>query len=390
MPRVKCPKCSKDETILKDGFVRGVQRYFCKECDYRFTLFKKKLRMASQTTKRHQTTIIDIAKAAGISVSTVSRALKNHPDISVQTKAVVKQIAKEMDYQPNLIAQSLNSRETHTLGVIVPDIENPFFASILSSIQHTASVSGYKVMICQSNESHKAEVEHVQMLMTNWVDGLLICHSKETVSFEHIKLQLKKGIPIIHFDRVCEEVDTPKVLLDDINGAEQITEHLIQQGCNKIAVIAGPKHLLITRRRLQGYQNALQKHQIIFNQDLIAYTDFTKKSIHVALNTFLGFTTKPDAIFCISDSSAIHTILYLKSQKIKIPEQICVAGFGNDHIGEVIEPGLTSFDLHSSKVGQAAVELFFDKVINGDNLVDKVRHIKGELIIRSSSLRIKR
>jgi len=387
MPRVKCPRCSKVETVFKDGFIRGVQRYECKACDYHFTLFKKKLFTSEQSKKNHQTTIIDIAKAGGVSYSTVSRALRDHADISEQTKNMVKQIAKEMDYQPNLIAQSLNSRETHTIGVIIPDLENPFFASILSGIQNRASESGYKIMICQSKESQKTEIENVQTLMTNWIDGLLICHSKETTSFDHIKLQLKKNIPIVHFDRVCEEVNTPKVLLDDIHGAEEVTAHLIEQGCRRIAIIAGPEHLFITKRRLQGYKKALSTHALPIEDELIAYTDFTKNAIHQSLDRLLAANPLPDAFFCISDSSAIHTMMYLKSKKIKIPQQICVAGFGNDHIGEVIEPALTSYNLHAVKVGETAVKLFFDRIINDNEAVPKVKTIKGELIIRSSTLK---
>lgn len=386
MPRVKCPRCNKVETVFRDGFIRGVQRYECKACDYHFTLFKKKM-MVQQTKKNHQTTIVDIAKAGGISYSTVSRALRDHPDISEQTKSLVNQLAKEMDYRPNLVAQSLNSRETHTIGVIIPDLENPFFASILSGIQHRASESGYKVMICQSKESHKMEIENVQTLMTNWIDGLLICHSKETTSFDHLKLQLGKNIPIIHFDRVCEELDTPKVLLDDISGAEQVTQHLIEQNCRNIAIIAGPEHLFITKRRLIGYKNALATHQIPIDNSLIAYTDFSKSAIRQAVEQLVTAKTVPDAIFCISDSSAIHTMMYLKEKKISIPQQISVAGFGNDHIGEVIEPTLTSYNPHSIKVGEAAVKLFFDRLINGNTAPGKTKTIKGELVIRNSTLK---
>lgn len=386
MARVKCPKCSKEETVLKAGFIRGLQRYFCKECDYHFTLFKKKSLPPVVPRKSHQTTIIDVAKAIGISVSTVSRALKDHPDISEKTKLAVKKIAAEMEYQPNVIAQSLSSRETHTLGVVIPDIENPFFASVLSGIQQVASSSGYKVMICQSNESHKTEVENVQALIANWVDGLLICHSKETTSFEHIKLQLKKGIPIVHFDRVCPEVDTPKVLVDDINGATAITSHLITQGCHRIGVIAGPRHLIITKRRLLGYQKALEALQLPYVQSLIAHTDFTKKSIHNALHLMLE-DKRPDAIFCISDSSAIHTMMYLKNLGIKIPEDIAIAGLGNEYLGEIIEPPLTSYDLRSVKVGETAASLFFERLIN-ERDPDSVT-IPGSLIVRSSSLKKK-
>src|SRR5690606_3496575 len=304
MPRVKCPKCGKVETILKSGFVRGVQRYYCKECIYHFTLIKKGRYRNSAFDNKRQTTIVYIAKAVGVSASTVSRALKIHEDIRSRTKALVKQAAVELDYQPNLLAQSLNRRETHVIGVVVPDIENPFFASVLSGIQHTASASGYKVMIYQSNESHKTEAANIQTIMNNWIDGLLICHSKETQTFEHLKLQMKKGIPIVHFDRICEETPTSKVLQDNVEGSEQIVTHLLNEGCQRIAVIAGPEHLYITKKRLEGYENALKKAHIESDHKLIAYTDFTKPSIQHAIDGWLAQDSRPEAIFCISDNSA--------------------------------------------------------------------------------------
>ncbi|MBD1425746.1 LacI family DNA-binding transcriptional regulator [Sphingobacterium arenae] len=389
MPRVKCPKCNRDETVLRSGFVRGLQRYVCKFCNFHFTLVKKRQKNNASAFRKHQTTILDIAKAVGMSASTVSRALTNHGDISEATKSLIKQVSIEMDYQPNPLARSLYSRETQTIGIIIPDLENPFFAKVLSGIQHAASTAGYKVMICQSNESHKTEVANLQTMMQNWLDGILVCHTKETKSFEHIKLQLNKGIPIIHFDRICEEIDTSRVLLDNENGAEQITDHLIDQGCLNIAVLAGPKHLYITKKRLEGYFKSLQKNNIPTTPSLIAYTDFTKVSILQTVDLWLSSENPPDAIFCISDNSAIITMMYLKKKNIKVPQEICVAGFGNDYTGEIIEPALTSYDPYAFKIGQTAVELFFDQVISGDRAATKTKTVIGKLLIRDSSLRKK-
>lgn len=387
MPRVKCPKCSKDETIVKSGFIRGTQRYFCKDCDFHFTLIKTRQLPSHGYRKKHQTTIVDIAKAVGVSPSTVSRALKNHGDISYRTKELINQVATGMDYHPNPVAQSLNSRETHTIGVVVPDIENPFFAKVLSGIQHAASASGYKVMICQSNESHKTEVANLQAMMNNWVDGILICHSKETKSFEHIKLQLHKGIPIVHFDRICEEVKTSKILLDNVQGSEQIVDHLIAQGCRRIAVLAGPKHLYISKKRLEGYFMSLEKHGLSVLESHIAYTDFTRTAIYEALDRWLTLPELPDAIFCISDNSAIVAMVYLKNKRIRIPQDICVAGFGNDYTGEIIEPTLTSFDPFSFRIGEAAVELFFEQILSGDDFLPRTKTVKGELVVRKSTIK---
>ena len=387
MPRIKCPKCHKDETVLRAGFIRGKQRFVCKECSFHFTLYKERDTKKPGKRKNHATTIIDIAKAIGISASTVSRALKDHPDISEKTRKAVKQIAEELNYHPNTLAQSLSKRETRTIGVIIPDIETHFFSSILTGIQNIASAAGYKVMICQSKESHKTEVANTHAFMTNWVDGLLICHSKQTKSFEHIKLYLKSGIPIVHFDRVCEELETSKVLLDDINGAYLVVEHLILQGCKRIVLISGPEHLYICKKRLEGYIKALKKYNIAFDPCLICNTDLTIKSILEKADNILEKDRSVDAIFSISDIGAIRLMVHLKSKGIKIPEQLCIAGFGNEPMGEIIEPGLTSFNPQTYKIGETVAQLFFDQLIEGEDYIPVTKIVKGNLIVRSSTLK---
>jgi DNA-binding LacI/PurR family transcriptional regulator len=384
MPRIECSKCQNDHTVLKAGIIRGQQRYFCKQCNFHFTLIKvsdKKRR------KSRGTTIIDIAKAIGIAASTVSRALKDHADLSEQTKESVKRVAAELNYRPNTLAQSLSKRETKTIGVIIPDIETSFFSSILTGIQNVASESGYKVMISQSKESHRTEVANTHTFMTNWVDGLLICHSKNTRSFDHMKLFMKSGIPIVHFDRVCEELATSKVLLDDINGAFQVTEHLIAQGCKRIAFISGPQHLLVCKKRLEGYDKALKKYNVQFDQSLVLNTDLSIKSILEHVDEILDRDKSVDALFCISDIGAIKIIVHLKSKGIKIPEKICVAGFGNEPVGEIIDPGLTSFNPQTYKIGETVAQLFFDQLMEGDDFVPKTKIVKGNLIIRKSTQR---
>lgn len=388
MPRVRCNKCNKTETVLRSGFIRGKQRFFCKECNYHFTLHHE-AKKGNEKKVKHQTTIIDIAKAIGVSNSTVSRALHNHSDISIETREAIKAVAIKMDYQPNLFAQGFAKKQTSTIGVIIPSLEITFFSIMLSGIQNVANKYGYKVMICQSDETQKLEVENIQALMRNWIDGLLICHSLETSSFEHVKLQMNKGIPIIHFYRVCMETNTSKVIVEDVKGSEDVTQHLVEQGCKRIAIIVGFKHLLITKNRLQGYQNVLKKHGINFNEELVAYTDFKYESVINAVDNWLGFKEKPDAIFSVSDRCAVYTMMHLKQKKIKIPQEICVAGFGNNPMGEVIEPGLTTFNSNSLKIGEAAAELFFEQILSGENFKPKTKIIKGNLIIRGSTMRKK-
>lgn len=386
MPRVKCTRCQKAETVLKSGFLRGKQRFFCKECNYHFTLYHDRPEKADKH-KNHQTTIIDIAKVMGLAVSTVSRALRDHPDTNTDTRKAVKKMAEQLNYQPNSLAQRLSKRETQTIGVIIPDIETYFFSSILTGIQHVASAAGYKVMVCQSSECHATEVAHTHALMTNWVDGLIICHSKETTSFDHIKMYLKKGIPIVHFDRVCDQMETSKVILDDTNGSFKVTEHLIDQGCKRIAAISGPAHLFVSEKRLDGYKRALKKHHIKVDPSLIFYSDLTIKSVLSIVDELLARDFAVDAIFSIFDAGAIRVLAHLKQKGIKIPEDICVASFGNEPMGEYIEPGLTSFDPQTFKIGEKAAQLFLDHIIMGEEHTPVTKLIKGNLIVRKSTLR---
>ena len=380
-----CEKCGNDENVIKAGFVRGRQRLFCKACTLHFTVPAP----PSQSPKApHQTTIVDIAKALGVAPSTVSRALNGSTDINVFTRREILRVAAEMDYRPNLLAQSLNRGETHTIGVVIPNIERPFFAGVLAGIQKVATEAGYRVMICQSNESHSTETLNVQALVASRVDGLLISHSKETTSFEHIKLQLKKGLPIVHFDRVCNEVDTAKVVQEDFEGSFLLTEHLISQGYRRIAVCAGPRELLISNARLNGYKAALAQYNIPLAEELIYYSDFKKGKSLSALEGWLNLPQPPDGIFPVHYGNAIEILTELKRRNIKVPSEMGIVGFGDELIAELIEPSLTVFHLFPFQVGETAAALLIDNIIHKADFQPVIQKVKGELTIRQSSQRL--
>lgn len=387
MPRVKCPRCSKVETILRSGFIRNKQRYYCKECNYNFTLHHVDRKANHKLKKNYQVTIIDIAKAMGISPSTVSRALHDHPDIGTKTKEEVKALAKTMDYRPNLLARSFASNHTGTIGVIIPNLEATFFSSMLGGIQQAASQAGYKVIMCQSNENHETEMGNVNVLMDNQVEGLFICHSIENKSYEQIKLVAKRNTPIVHFYRVCMETPTSKVIAKNKDGAREITTHLIDQGCRRIAILLGPEHLLISQERLEGYLAVLKKQGIPVRDELICHTDFRHSSVTRVVDRWLKLTDRPDAIFCISDRSAIYALKHLKAKHIRVPQDICVAGFGNDLIGELIEPGLTTYDVKTTQIGKAAMQLFMEQITSTSQFRPRIKLINGNLIIRDSTRR---
>lgn len=379
-----CIKCGDVENIVRSGFIRGKQRMYCKACNLYFTISSDN---QSSNKKPHQTTIIDIAKVLGISPSTVSRALNNSTEINENTRAEILRVANELDYRPNFLAQSLNRGETHTIGVIIPDIQRPFFAGVVAGIQKVATEAGYRVMICQSNESHHTETLNVQALVTSRVDGLLISHSKETTSFEHVKLQLKKGLPIVHFDRVCNEVDTAKVVQEDFLGGFTLTEHLITQGYRRIAVFAGPTDLLISKVRIDGYRAAHEKYGIVVDEDLIYPSSFGKDEAAKALEYWLSLPEKPDGIFTIHYANGIEMIMALKERGISVPHEIGIVAFGDELIAALIEPSLTVFHQFPFTIGETAASVLIENIINKDSFEPYTKVINGELIIRKSSLK---
>ena len=382
---VECRQCQSASEVVKAGFLRGRQRFYCKTCQVHFTV---ELPSVSPQKVVRQTTIIDIAKSLGVAPSTVSRALNGSTDINSLTRQEILRVANEMDYRPNLLAQSLHRGETHTIGVVIPNIERPFFAGVLAGIQNVATEAGYRVMICQSNESHSTETLNVQALIASRVDGLLISHSKETTSFEHIRLQLKKGLPIVHFDRVCNEVETAKVVQEDFEGSFALVEHLIQQGCRRIAVCAGPPQLLISQTRLEGYKAALCHYGLPLDDSLIYHTEFKQSESLTALNHWLSLPEPPDGIFAVHYGNAIELLVELKRRKIQIPAEIAVVGFGDELIAELIEPSLTVFHLFPFEMGETAASLLIDNIIHRDTFSPIIKKMRGELRIRQSSMRL--
>ena len=384
MARVKCPKCNKVERILKAGIVRNKQRYFCKDCNYHFIISNPKKTIGKRSNKADlQTSMQDIAEAAGVSTTTVSRALNNRPDINNQTSKFIKELALAMNYQPNMLAQSLVTRSTHTLGVIIPSLETTIFSTMLSGIQEVAALAGYRVNICTSNEKHETEIANIQALMNNMIDGLLICHTIQTNSFEHIRIHIGKRIPIVQFYRVADNLPVSQILADDESGAEQVTEYLIQKGCRRIAILLGSKGLSISQKRFIGYQNILQKHQLKIDEKLIVHCDFTLGKVVKAVDNWLKVKPGIDAIISISDKSAVQIIRHLKEKKVAVPGKIRVFGFGNEFVGEIVDPALSSFDTNTKRIGEEASSLIIEQIITGkQNLTKKI--IPGKMVLRKS------
>ncbi|HEX3168727.1 MAG TPA: LacI family DNA-binding transcriptional regulator, partial [Chitinophagaceae bacterium] len=245
-------------------------------------------------------TIKDIARQLNISISTVSRAMRNAPDVSADTKRTVMALSEELNYQPNLLALSFKRKQTHNIGVIVPNLDF-VLSTMVKGIDEVALEAGYTVMVCQSNESFGREIVNTRRLLDSLVDGFIISVSSETKVFDHFKKIQDKKMPMVVFDRVTPFLKAPSVRIDNEDGGFQATEHLLMQGYKHIAILAGPKNLDISNQRLNGYIKALKKYKIKPDDNLIIYCDFDQHYAYLATKELLSMKKRPDAIFTISD-----------------------------------------------------------------------------------------
>lgn len=312
--------------------------------------------------KGHQVTMKEIAKKLGVSVSTVSRALKDSPELHPDTKLRIVEMAKSMNYQYNLLAQSLRISRSKVLGVIVPELTSHFFSSNISGIQDTAYKRGYNIMICQSNESYEQEKANIRTLVSSQVDGLLISLSRETKSYEHIQELYDREIPFIMFDRVTEEIPVSRVTVDDAHGAYLAVHHLLEQGCKKIAYFSGPEDLYISKKRKEGYLEALAEYGIPEKESKVYFTDLTPEMNRQVTLNMLESGDIPDAIFAMIDPLALDVMMVLKENGIKIPDQIALAGFTNNPTSAVVEPSLTTVSQPGYEMGQLAANHLLDQL----------------------------
>ena len=333
---------------------------------------------------KQQATIKDIARKLRISVSTVSRALRNLPDVNPGTKKSVQDLAKQLNYEPNYIAQSLINRKTRIIGVIVPVIASPVFSRILTGMNDAAQQHSYQLMICQSNENAELEASLIRQLASFKIDGLLISVSGQTKCEESFEILVRKEVPIVFFDRVLPNIDASKVIVNEFQSAFTAVEHLIKGGHRRIAHLSGPPHLSISIDRLNGYLAALKNHNIPVNEKLIITCQNFEDDALPGIRKLFSRKPYPDGIFTINDSSAVTVIKYLNKKGIPIPEDVAVIGFNNDPICEVIEPSLTTIMLPCHEIGRIAVDLLI-KRIDDHSIPTETVILHSTLIKRNSS-----
>ena len=309
-------------------------------------------------------TLKQIAKELNVSVSTVSKALNDSPEISDLTKAKIKEYAKLKNYKPNVIGLNLKNRKTKTIGVIIPNILNSFFAKVFSGIEKVADEQGYNVIMCISNESSEKEAHTLEMLSNGTIDGFIVSVSEEAQknqSYEHFSAIIYDGTPIVMFDRIAEGVDCDKVIVDDFDSALDSTQHLINLGCKNIALLSSIDNLSVGKLRAEGYLKALKNNNIAPNKDIILRTD-SEEDLNERIEAILN-NKKIDGIFALDESDSVAALKIGLKIGYKIPEELSIIGFADGILASRrLSPSLTTVSQHGIEIGEVAAKLLIDRL----------------------------
>lgn len=312
-----------------------------------------------------RTSLKDLAQILGVSIPTVSRALKNSPEISRELCIKAQKLAKEMNYHPNPFAMSLRKNTPRTIGVIVPDIVTHFFASILSGIEDTAIANGYFVIITTSHESYDHEKRNIENLVNMHVEGIIGCLSQETTDYAHWLSLDDMNMPLVLFDRVCMPDRFSTVVADGVYSAQMATQHLLDHGSKRIAFIGGANHLDIVRKRKHGYLEALRENKIPIEKDLVVCRKIDFEEGKIATEILLSLPEPPDAILAMNDTLAFAAMEVIRNHNLRIPQDIALIGYTDEQHANYVVPRLSAVSHQTYKMGEAACQMLIDK-IKGD------------------------
>jgi LacI family transcriptional regulator len=337
-------------------------------------------------------TIKDIAKALGLSTSTVSRALNGSYEIGAETKKLVMEYAEKINYRPNTIALSLKEQKSHSIGVVVCEVANTFFSQAINGIESIAYNRGYHVIITQTHESFDRESANVMHLLSRHVDGMLVSLSAETTDTSQYKYLLEKGFPIVFFDRVASDIETHKVTANNFKGSFEAVELLINTGFTKIAHLTNSNNLLISRERFNGYKSALDKHGIEFRPEYLKYCDhggMIQDEVELAVTELLNLEDRPEAIFIASDRLTVSCLYIIKKLGLKVPKDIAITGFTNSDVAELFNPPLTVVRQPAFQIGQIATEMLITTIESKRPIEEYCsQEVETELIARSSHQKV--
>jgi len=338
--------------------------------------------------KKKKTTIKDIANVLNISPAAVSKALHNDSRISDKTKKAVRQVALNLNYQPNHLASALRSGKSNLVGVIVPRTNSNFFSSVIQNIEEVLNKEGYNIIITQSNESYEKECRNIDTLLFTQVDGIIASMANETIDLDYYKKIKAKGIPLILFDRGENDLNVDYIGINDYASSQIIVKHLIEQGCKRIAHIGGYKHTRIFNNRIQGYIDALKKYNLPLDDELLIESSLSTLDGRNKMLQLLALKERPDAVYVASDYAALGALQVLKENNINIPNEMALVGFGNEPFTSIISPTITTIEQHSAEIGKKAALTFLEytKGKNIDQNLDK-QILDAKLVVRESSFR---
>lgn len=335
---------------------------------------------------KKKTTIKDIASVLNISPAAVSKALHDDSRISAKTKEAVKKVAKDLNYQPNHLASALRRGKSNLVGVIVPRTNSHFFSSVIQNIEEVLNKEGYNIIITQSNESYKKECRNIDTLLFTQVDGIIASMANETISLDFYEKIKSKGIPLILFDRGENDLNVDYIGINDYDSSHMIVEHLVQQGCKRIAHIGGYRHTRIFNNRIRGYIDAIKKHHLPLDEALLIESSLTLEDGRDKMMQLLNLKNRPDAVYVAGDYAALGALQVLKENNIDIPNTIALVGFGNEPFTSMVTPSISSINQHSDDIGKLAAQTFLKRVndLKTKQTLNKII-LDAELIVRDSS-----
>ena len=330
-----------------------------------------------------QITIKDIARALNVSPSTVSRALKDNPDISQETRNLIHAYAREHNYKPNVLAVNLRASRSNTIGVIVPQLVHPFFSCVLSGIEKAAAEAGYNILVAQSNESYEQEVKIVHSFLAARVCGVIASLAKDTSQYDHYQDLLNNNIPIVFYDRICTGLKTERVVVDDYAGSFAAVEYMIQTGCKRILFYGAAPHLEITKNRRNGYLDAMKKYKIPVDDSMIMLCDTRERAISITPDILEG-SEHPDGFFAINDETASGILYACKLVGKKVPDEVSICGFTDGAIAQSTDPKLTTVEQHGEEVGKSAFSILTGKLEGGDDKSSN-KIVRTNLVVRGTT-----
>jgi len=321
-----------------------------------------------------------------ISAAAVSKALHDDPRISAKTKKAVKEAAKKLNYQPNHLASALRNGKSNLVGVIVPRTNSNFFSSVIENIEEVLNKEGYNIIITQSNESYKKECNNIDALLFTQVDGIIASMANETTKLDYYEKIKTSGIPLILFDRGENDLNVDYIGIDDYKSSHVIVDHLVNQGCKRIAHISGFKRTRIFNNRIKGYIDAIKKHNLPMDDELLIESSLTMENGRERMLQLLSLEERPDAVYVAGDYAALGALQVLNEQQIKVPDEIALVGFGNEPFTNMVTPKISSIKQHSKEIGKLAAKTFL-ALVKKENLSQSLQKqiLNAQLIVRDSS-----